>query len=312
MSEVVIEVRDVVKRYGDVVAVAGVSFDVVKSEVFGLLGPNGAGKTTLLNVIVGVLRPDEGRVTIKGIDVVSMPFKVKKLIGFLPQENPLYPWLTGEENLVLYASIYGIPRDEAKRRARELLELFGLEEDAKKRVSKYSGGMMRKLSLATALIHDPEILILDEPTTGLDPNMRREFWGYVNDLRRKGKTVILSTHYMEEADVLSSRVAIMDKGKILVLDTPENLKKSLGPYASINIEFKAIDGEHVGGLLKEFAEGGIACREDVCRVLVRNPDVAVPKITSKLYSSGVKIVRLSVEEPTLEDVFIKLTGRRLE
>jgi len=306
-----VKIDKVSYRYGNIVALKDIELDITYGEVFTLLGPNGAGKTTLLNIIAGILKPSEGKVIIKGIDITKIPQKIRRIIGFLPQENPLYNYLTGEENLMFYAGLYGIPRSEARRWCKELLQFLGLEAVAKKKVKTYSGGMKRRLSLATALINDPELLILDEPTTGLDPNARREFWRYI-DILRKQRTIILSTHYMEEADVLSDRVAIMDRGKILVVDTPINLKKSLGPYSVIEVEFKLVDPRKIEELIHDLAEGGISCKENICRLLVREPDIIIPQMTHKLYKSGVRVTRISISEPTLEDVFIKLTGRRLE
>mgnify|MGYP000097139015 CR=1 FL=1 len=307
----IVKVLNVSKKYNGTIAVDNVSFSVFEGEVFSLLGPNGAGKTSLLNIIVGVLKPTSGKVLIRDVSIERLPLKAKKLIGFLPQENPVYEYLTGEENLMLYAGLYGMPKSEARRRCRELLEMLGLMDASKKLVSKYSGGMKRKLSLAISLINDPEIVILDEPTTGLDPHARREFWSYINTLRRD-KTVILSTHYMEEADTLSDRVAIMDRGRILVIDDPEVLKKNLGPYSPIEVELKFNVDENVVKLLEDLAEGGITYHENVCRLLVKEPEVKIPQVMDRLYKNNIKVSRIIVSEPTLEDVFIRLTGRRLE
>ncbi len=307
---VAVRVEGVRKSYGEVEAVRGVSFEVLDGELFGLLGPNGAGKTTLMRMIVGILPPDEGRIEIKGIDVWRSPKAVKRIIGYSPQENVAYSDHTGYENLMFYAGLYGIPRGEARRRAKELLELVGLSDAANRRVETYSGGMKRRLNLAIALVNDPEVLILDEPTTGLDPRVRREVWDVLLKLRGEGKSILMATHYMEEAEALSMRVGIMDEGRIVALDNPEELKRRVGLRSVIEVEISG-EGNPIPILSEFSADGKVLSRDRVYRVYTMDPEGDVPRLVSRLASAGFKIVRVSVEEPTLEDVFLKLTGKRL-
>ncbi len=307
-----IVVENIVKKYDGFEALKGVSFTVERGEIFGLLGPNGAGKTTLLNIIAGVIKQSSGKVIVEGIDITSEPNKAKKIIGFMPQELAVYDSLSGYENLLFYAGLYGIPKREATKRVSELLKLVGLENVASKRAKTYSGGMVRRLAIATALINNPKILLLDEPTSGLDPDARRRFWDFLLKLKEEGKTVIIATHYVEEAEFLADRVAIMYEGKIIALDTPENLKKSIGPLSVIEVETKGPTNISKQ-LLAEFSEERkIVDKNGLYKIYVRDPDRILPVLVEKLASSRVKIVRIHVVEPSLEDVFIKLVGRRIE
>ena len=299
------------KEYDGTMALKGVSFDVREGEVFGLLGPNGAGKTTLMNILAGVVRPTSGKAEVLGHDVVAESRAVRELIGFCPQETVAYEELSALENMLFYAGLYDIPRSEAKKRARELLEFMGLWEVAKKPVKEFSGGMKRRLNLAIALVNDPKVLLLDEPTTGLDPRARREVWRYIEGLRAEKRTVLLATHYMEEADHLSDRVAIMDLGRIVALDTPEALKKTVGELSVIEIEVEEL-GEAVIRALSPLSENGkILTGENTVRLYARDPDAVLPKVVETALSVGARVMAVRITEPTLEDVFLKLTGRRL-
>jgi len=311
-ASVAVRVEGLVKEYDGTLALRGVSFEAYKGEVFGLLGPNGAGKTTLINIIAGILLPTSGKAEVLGHDVVKEPKAVKALVGFCPQETVAYEELNAMENMMFYAGLYGLPRSEAKRRARELLDFVGLLEVAKKPVREFSGGMKRRLNIAIALINEPEVLLLDEPTTGLDPRARRDIWQYIEGLRAEGRTIILATHYMEEADRLSDRVAIMDMGRIVALDTPEALKKSIGELSIIEVRVKEVS-EALKNELSALSENGkILSGEDYVRIYVREPETALPKTVEAALKVGAKVSSVSVSEPTLEDVFLRLTGRRLE
>lgn len=223
MKESAIVISDLVKRFEDVTAIDGLSLQVEKGELFGLLGPNGAGKTTTINVLCGLLRPTSGSATVDGFDVQEQPEKVKELIGVCPQETAVYPYLTGAENVELFGNLHTMNKDALKARRDMLLEKMGLAEEAKRRAEKYSAGMKRRLSVILALIHDPQIVFLDEPTVGMDPQSRRAVWGFLKELKKEGKTIILTTHYMEEAEELCDRVGIMDYGKLIALGSPQNL-----------------------------------------------------------------------------------------
>ena len=236
----VIEVKALEKTFGKgknkVHAVRGISFDIYEREIFGFLGPNGAGKTTSLRMIVGLLSPDAGEVTILGKNPKKDGKKLKNVLGIIPQTPTYYEDLTVEENLTFLAKIYDIPKSLAKERIDSLISQIGLEEKRKAITKSLSGGQKRRLNLILALVHDPKIVLCDEPTPGLDPQSRVAVWNFIRDLPKQGKTVILTTHYMEEADRLSNRVAIIDNGKILVLDTPEALKSSIGEGDLVEIE----------------------------------------------------------------------------
>jgi len=228
LKEAAIVLDNLTKRFEDVTAVDGLSLEVEKGELFGLLGPNGAGKTTTINVLCGLLEPTSGSASVGGYDVRQEPEKVKELTGVCPQETAVYPHLTGKENVELFGNLHAMPKEKLKRNVDELLREMSLSEDAKRRVGKYSGGMMRRINLAMALVHDPEIAFLDEPTVGMDPQSRRAVWDFIRGLKKQKKTVILTTHYMEEAEELCERVGIIDHGKLIALGSPEQLKDKFG------------------------------------------------------------------------------------
>lgn len=223
MDNAVVIVENLVKRFEDITAVDGVSFNVARDEIFGLLGPNGAGKTTVINILCGLLKPSSGFALVSGYDLQRECVEVKNLIGVCPQETAVYPFLTGMENVELFGNLYALDKNTLKARRDMLLEEMGLTQDAKRRVVKYSGGMKRRLSLILALIHDPQIIFLDEPTVGMDPQSRRAVWDFMGGLKKEGKTIFLTTHYMEEAEALCDRVGIIDHGKLIVLDSPKEL-----------------------------------------------------------------------------------------
>ena len=223
-----ISVKNLVKRYEDVTAVDDLSFSVEAGEVFGLLGPNGAGKSTTINILSGLLEPTSGSATVMGFDVQKEPGKVKERIGVCPQEPAFFSYLTGRENVELMGNLQDMPKAELRERTDWLLDRVGLGESSGRRAGKYSGGMVRRTSLAMALVHDPEVAFLDEPTVGMDPQSRRATWGLIEDLKGRGRTVILTTHYIEEAEALSDRVGIIDHGKLIALDTPRALMEEHG------------------------------------------------------------------------------------
>ena len=309
MYEPAVSVKNVSKRFGDRTAVDDVSFEVKRGEVYGLLGPNGAGKTTLLSILAGVVNPTSGTVRILGTSPLDS--KTRGLVGFCPQEPVVYDELSGFENITFYAGLHGLSGSEAVKRCRELLDKLGLLEHANRRAGKYSGGMKKRLNFAIALIGDPEVLLLDEPTTGMDPGIRRTVWDLIAELRSLGKTVILATHYMEEAEALSDRVAIMDRGRVVAEGEPDRLKRECGLRAVINLELM----EPAGGALKlvePYAyEGAVYVDGNSLRVYVEDPDTVAPKLVSRLLNNGYKLLAMRISPPTLEDVFLKLTGRRL-
>lgn len=223
MNEFAIAIDHLIKEYSDVKAVDDLSLQVDKGELFGLLGPNGAGKTTTINVLCGLIKPTSGSARVEGYDVQNETAKVKELIGVCTQETAVYPYLTGAENVDLFGNLHTMSKEKLKARREMLLDKMGLAEDAKRKAEKYSGGMKRRLSLILALIHDPQIAFLDEPTVAMDPQSRHAVWDFVKELKKNYKTIILTTHYMEEAEELCDRVGIIDHGKLIALGTPQNL-----------------------------------------------------------------------------------------
>ena len=218
-----IQIENLVKRFGDVTALDGLSLEIEEGEIFGLLGPNGAGKSTTINILSGLLAPTQGSAKVGGFDIAKDPENVKKIIGVCPQHSAYYKYMTGRENIKLFGDLHGMPKKLINERSAKLIEKIGLEEAADRKSDGYSGGMVRRINLAMALINDPDIAFLDEPTVAMDPQSRRATWDFIEEFRRSGKTVILTTHYIEEAEELADRVGIIDHGKLIALDTPQAL-----------------------------------------------------------------------------------------
>jgi len=303
----VIDVRGLVKRYGDFTAVDDVDLTVYDNEIFGILGPNGAGKTTTLEMIEGLREPDAGEITVGGIDALRDPVAVKRLIGVQLQSTSLFDYLTLRELLALFAAMYDA--DTSQRRIEELIALVNLEEKSEARVNELSGGQKQRISIALALVNDPRIVFLDEPTTGLDPQARRSLWDLVIQLRDAGKTIVLTTHYMEEAEILSDRVAVMDHGRIIACDTPLALVQSLDQTATIGARVQRdLDVERLrslpGALDAQIIEGQLAIRtSDVQQTLG-----ALLQIAGEL---ELRLDNLTTSGANLEDVFLSFTGRSL-
>jgi len=304
----IIEVERLAKYYGKVKAVDDVSFSVKEGEIFGLLGPNGAGKTTLMEIICGLRRFDRGKVTVQGFDLVRDSYKVRGLIGFCPQETLLYDLLSVRENFAFSASLYSLRSKKFKERVEFSTKVLGIGEFLNRRVEQLSGGMKRRANLAASIIHDPPIVILDEPTVGFDPNVKREFWELIKNLKEYGKTVLLSTHDMYEADEICDRVAVMDNGKIVALDKPHALKKAIGGGPSIHIRVKNSQANKALKLLENYS---CTLINNEIRVSTQNPWEMMTEVSDRLVSQGVYTDKVEIVEPSLEDVFIKLTGRKL-
>ena len=303
-TDAVIAVRGLVKRYGDLVAVDGIDFDVAPGEIFGLLGPNGAGKTTTVEILEGLLSPDGGQATVLGVDVAKGADELKPRIGISLQTAAMYPKLTVVEIIDLFRSFY-----DRSRPTEELIELLGLGERRKARTAELSGGQRQRLAVALALVNDPELVFLDEPTTGLDPAARRALWDIVSDLKKAGRSVLLTTHYMEEAEILCDRIAIMDHGRILEHGTVDELVSKR--FKERAVRFDATDG------LDDDALAGLpavtSVKHDDEAVLLYSTDVGATvggllKLTNAL---GVEAENLGIRRATLEDVFLDLTGRAL-
>ena len=307
----VIETQNLTKKYNSFLAVDGLNLRIKRGEVFGFLGPNGAGKTTSIKMMVGLLKPTEGGVLIEGEEIESVE---KGKIGVCPQDLVIWGGLTCEENIALIGDMYEVPRNVLKERIKQLLHDLILSDKTKTLASQLSGGMKRRLNLAMALIHDPEIVVLDEPSAGLDPQSRLVLWEYIHSLgKKKGKTIILTTHLMEEADRLSDRIAIMDHGKLLILDTPESLKKKIGRGDVIEIQLSNHEmNDKVVSLMRSM-EGIEEVKEIKGKVNVRALDAVskLPGMIRSIEEMGVSILDTSIRGNTLEDVFIHLTGRGL-
>jgi ABC-2 type transport system ATP-binding protein len=311
MSDDVIRAEGLTKVFNkSLVAVDHVNFSVKDGEIFGFLGPNGAGKTTTINMLITVLKPTEGRASVLGYDIMKQANEVRKVIGVVPQEYTADEDLTGYENVILCADLYGIPREIAKKRALELLELVELTDFKDKKVETYSGGMRRRLELACGLINRPKVLFLDEPTLGLDVQTRAATWDYIRRLKKEyGMTLFMTTHYLEEADALCNRIAIIDHGKIIVTGTPEELKRSLGgDIITISIKESAdatqiIRGvEHVKDVKNE---------NGAYRIKAESGELTAPLIIETLRKKGYTVTRLSLTEPTLNEVYLEYTGRAI-
>jgi ABC-2 type transport system ATP-binding protein len=296
------------KQFDGLVAVDGIDLGIRKGELFSLLGPNGAGKTTTINMLCCLLKPTSGTASIMGYDIMKESFKVKELIGVSPQETVLSEHLNSWENLSLIGKIHGIGSGELRKKSEELLETVGLLERAKDSVAKFSGGMRRRLNLIMALVHDPEVLFLDEPTLGLDPQSRRVIWEYVE--RLKGKTtILLTTHYMEEADFLSDRIGIVDEGKMVALGTPDELKKSISDRGTMIISAENLSAEVAQGLQRQGRDARI---EEVSGDLrISGKELNFREIMDYLHSQGIVVHSAALEQPTLEDVFLHITGKEL-
>ena len=311
----VIEVRDLHKVYADgTEAVKGLSFQVARGEFFGFLGPNGAGKTTTIKMLITLLAPSGGEARVLGFDVGRQPGQVRRQIGYVAQAIGLDDELTGRENLLLQGRLYHLPPAVLKQRVAELLELMELTGDADRPAGAFSGGMRKRLDLATGLIHRPQVLFLDEPTTGLDPQNRANLWRYLERLNREGLTIFLTTHYMEEADRLCDRLAIIDHGQIIALGRPADLKAELGgDVIALSFNPDGVGVERQTARTREVLVGlpfvrDIVRGEDGVNVIVQDAGAAVPQVMRALDDAGVAISRLSLTSPTLDDVFIKLTG----
>jgi ABC-2 type transport system ATP-binding protein len=298
------------KRYGKVQALDGVTFSVRESEVFGLLGPNGAGKSTTVRVLATLTRPDEGRAEVAGHDVVRHPNRVRRSIGYVPQESGVDREATGRENLLLQGRIQSVPRDELRRRVDELLELVGLADAADRVVRGYSGGMKRRLDIALGLVHRPSVLFLDEPTTGLDPEARAAMWVEVQRLAEQERlTILLTTHYLEEADRLAERVAIVSRGEIVVQGSPEELKRGLRGEA-VTVELADGQGQDAAAVVAGLPGASETTLDGrLLRTRVPNGAQAVPMILSALEGSGVRVASVTTHRPSLDDVYLHYTGR---
>jgi ABC-2 type transport system ATP-binding protein len=297
-----VTVRGLAKRYAEVEAVAGIDFDVAAGETFGFLGPNGAGKSTTIGMLCTLVRPTGGRATVAGHDVIAERDEVRRNIGLVFQDTTLDGYLTAEQNLRLHAELYGVPKSAVPDRMRQVLDMVGLWERRTSRVMTFSGGMKRRLEIARGLLHSPRVLFLDEPTVGLDPQTRSSIWGYIRELKaREDITIFLTTHYMDEAEYCD-RIAIMDRGEIIVLDTPEALKASVGRD---RVMLGTDDDDAAIAALRDRFGLEATMHEGLVTIAVESGGEFVPRLFADL---DVPIKSVSVSRPSLDDVFMSYTG----
>ncbi len=313
-APVVLAARNLVRRFGDRTAVDGVSFEVRAGESVGLLGPNGAGKTTTFSMVTGLLRPDSGELLLGGAALVSDTDPIKRRLGLVPQDLALYEELDARRNLGFFAAIQGVGRSRIPEAVRSALEFVGLSDRADDRVGTFSGGMKRRLNLAAALLHDPDILLLDEPTVGVDPQSRNAIFDNIAELRRRGKTLLYTTHYMEEVERLCDRVIIIDRGRIVADDSLARLRHraGTGAGAELRIELEEPVPDTLSGTLRDIPGIGFV-RIDGRSVQVRVGSLAAgsSEVLGRLAEAGIGVRSFSAEPPNLEAVFLELTGRSL-
>jgi len=315
-SSLAIEVSHLSKVYeGAVTAVEDVSFQVSAGEVFGLLGPNGAGKTTTLRVLITVLRPTGGTARVLGLDVVAQATKVRQAIGYVPQERAIDRFLTGREHLQLLASLYHLPKDKAAARIEAVLKLVNLEHKADEVARNYSGGMKRKLDIACGLIPDPQVLFMDEPTLGLDVESRLKIWEHIRQLKARGITILITTNYLDEADQLCDRLAIIDGGRVKAIGSPGELKSGLGGDI-VTLTLAAGDLDKVEGLAQavkgQTGVKAVSTKQNVLDIRVASPEAALPAILGAVTARGCRLEFVDYHRPRLDDVFLAHTGRRIK
>jgi ABC-2 type transport system ATP-binding protein len=306
MPAVVIKIEELTKHFGEIRAVNSVSLEIYKGEIFGLLGPNGAGKTTIIRMLTGLARPTSGRANVAGYDIIKDSVEVRRIVGVVPQSNVLDRELTVKGNLVYHAKLHNMKKSRYEKTIANVLSLVGMTDRQNSDPITLSGGMKRRLTVAKALVHEPEVLFLDEPTTGLDPQSKRALWDRIQALSKKGITMILTTHYMEEAELLCDRIGIIDRGKVIALDTPRELKKILKGEAVIDIT-------HDGNLSPKVFENlefvsGFDTKQDNVRIYTTKKKETISYLFANF---GEKILSVDFHEPTLEDVFLHLTGKEL-
>ncbi len=314
MSNTVVRIENLRKSYGPILALDGISLEVEEGKIFGLLGPNGAGKTTAVKILNTLVRPDGGRVEVDGIDVSRDPVKVRRLIGYVPQELTVDPYLTGREHMYYYADLYHLSTAIRESRIRDLLALVGLAGHENRRVRHFSGGMKKKLDLVCGLIHRPRLIFLDEPSLGLDVQVRRDVWSYILRLKEQGTTVFLSTNYMDEAERLCDDVAIIDRGKIAVMGTPAALRSQLKRDV-ISVEIASSnehDSECLEALEKAVSQLGIVqgnIKDGIqLKIYVESNEMALPQILQSAATLAIPIHTITYSRPGLDEVFLHYTG----
>lgn len=306
-----IEIKNIEKGFKNIKAVDGITFNVEKGEVFGLLGPNGAGKSTTISMLCTLLKPDAGSITVDGYDLLKNPNQVKQYLGLVPQDIALYPTLTAYENLMFWGKMYGMTGKHLKNRVDECLELIGLTDRAKGKISTFSGGMKRRVNIAAALLHKPKVLIMDEPTVGIDPQSRNHILETVLKLNKEGMTIIYTSHYMEEVDYLCNRIAIMDNGKVIALGTKQELIDIVGNQDLININVNDMDETILDTIDKMETVDSVQYENEMLNIIAKNGAGLISKVIPMIEASNYTIHTINIEKPDLESVFLHLTGKAL-
>ncbi len=306
-----LKVENLQKRYGTVKAVDGIHFEVKKGEVFGLLGPNGAGKSTTISMISTLLQPSGGIILFEGENILVSPKRIQKKLGVVPQDIALYPTLSGLENLTFWGNMYGLSGPGLKRRIDEVSEIIGLNGRLKDRVDKYSGGMKRRLNIGAALLHMPELLIMDEPTVGIDPQSRNHILDTVLELNRQGITIVYTSHYMEEVEYLCSKICIMDQGKIIAAGTKDQLVEMISGKTQIALTAESADEKLLTELKRIPGVETLEQRGEQTIIRCENADLLLADMVAKAAAVGTHLKSIDVKKPNLETVFLHLTGKAL-
>lgn len=307
----ILEVKNLSKSFKDKRAVDQISFGVMEGEAYGLLGPNGAGKSTTIGMIFGLLQPTEGQVLVNGNLLVKQPEKAKACMGYVPQEIALYPELTASENLAYWGRMYGLGGSQLQKRIRDVLEIVGLSDHAKAKVETFSGGMKRRVNIAAALLHEPKILVMDEPTVGVDPQSRNHILETVKKLNTAGLTIIYTSHYMEEVEYLCTRIGIMDHGKIIAQGTVPELRKIVGEAAALTLQVSSVPAGMLSTLLQLNELASVIVRDEVLHISANDAALALSSVAQVLADYRVKLKSVDIQEANLEAVFLHLTGRGL-
>ena len=309
----ILEIKNLQKKFGNKVVVSDISFSIEKGEVFGLLGPNGAGKSTTISMISGLIKQTQGTILINGIDTLKKRRETQKLIGLVPQDIALYPTLSAEENLKFWGKMQGVKTKDIKERVNEVLRIVDLEDRRKERIETYSGGMKRRINIAAAMMHNPEIIIMDEPTVGIDPQSRNHILQMVKELNASGTTIIYTSHYMEEVEFLCNKIGIIDEGKIIAIEDKEQLKKSVQGDDRIEIEVSKINDKIVDQIELVDYITKIEYQNELNKIIFysSNASDALLDVLKIISQSEIKIIQTKIEEPNLETIFLSLTGKEL-
>lgn len=307
----IVQVNNVYKSFGDNIALNNLSLGIEEGEIFGLLGPNGAGKSTVINILSGLLKADKGSIKLFDKDINKHSNEIKQNIGIIPQDIAIFEELTAYENVSFFASLYGIERRDRKEKVMKALEFVGLHEKVKEKAKTFSGGMKRRLNIACAIAHSPKLIIMDEPTVGIDPQSRNHILNAIKELNKSGATIIYTTHYMEEAEILCGRMCIVDKGYVIASGTTESLRDIISNKNTVLISLKDISKIDEKALLSIKGVEDIHFKDNMLQVISKKEVICLDKIITYLAESGASIMDVKTQTPNLEDVFLNLTGRSL-